>query len=120
MKLRIADCGLRIGTVLVLLASVAQAAPRLSVEQAAKIAADYLRERGLSDRHHISSLSIESGSVLSRSQFWLAQFTPSIKSENRNETGLRIEMDGSVVLMVTKSAKERARDVNRPSALDMR
>ncbi len=85
----------------------AQAAPELSFEQAAKIASDYLRDQGLSGKHHISSLALEPSTLMRKKFDWVAKWTPSVDHGDRKETGLQISMDGSVARIVDKKAKEK-------------
>jgi len=95
-------------------------APALTAEEAAKIAADYLRENGHARRHYVSALALERSSLRGPAVHWVAKWAPSIEAGDRRETGLQIAMDGSVKRLVTKTAREKARDVNRPSAQDLR
>jgi len=101
-------------------AFTAIAAPEVNVEEAAKIASDYLREKGHVPQYYIASLVLERDSLTRRSVHWYARWSRAIKAGDRLESGLQIAMDRTLTRVVAKTGKERARDVNRQSALDIR
>ena len=103
-----------------LFALPAQAAPEVGIEEAAKIASEYLRENGHAGQHYVSALTLERDSLTRHSVHWYARWSRAIKSGERQETGLQIAMDRSLTRVVTKSAKERAREINRQGAQDIR
>jgi hypothetical protein len=81
-------------------ASAADAPPALTIDQALKIAQDYLQQHGAAADHQIVGLTLEKATM--HSIYWYARWSPSIVAENtRKETGLRIEMDGSITRFVT-------------------
>jgi hypothetical protein len=80
-------------------AFAADKAPALPIDQALKIAQDYLQQHGAGD-HAIVGLTVEQATV--GKSYWYAHWTPGIETDgNRKQTGLRIEMDGSVTIFVT-------------------
>jgi hypothetical protein len=96
------------------------AGPAISLEQAAKIASDYLRENGYADQHHISSLALQQSSLTRSNLHWYARFTPSVKIEDRVTTGVQIDMGGNVTRVVAKTTRDRVRESNRSSSADLR
>ncbi|MDB6153484.1 MAG: hypothetical protein JWL90_1937 [Chthoniobacteraceae bacterium] len=85
---------------------VADAAPpTLPIEQAVKIASDYLREQGLAKQHSITSLVLEPSSMLRKEYHWIALWTPAVDLGNRREIGLQISMDGTAARVVNKPGK---------------
>ena len=103
-----------------LVAVGAHAAPQVSVEEAARIASDYLRENGYASEYYVVSLALQRDSLTRRSVHWYARWSRTIKTGDRVESGLEIAMDRTLTRVVAKSAKERARDENRQSAQDIR
>jgi hypothetical protein len=81
------------------------APPTLPIEQAVKIASDYLKEHGLSKQHAITSLVLEPSSMLRKEYHWIALWTPSVDLGNRREIGLQISMDGTAARVVNKAGK---------------
>ena len=104
------------------LASIAQAAepPRLSAEQALKIASGYLSEKGYAGAHYVSGLTLEATSLGARDFAWSVVWSPSVKLSDRLETGLRISMDGTLARIVSGSAQERARENSRQGSRNLR
>ncbi len=80
------------------------APPALPIDQALKLAQDYLSERGLADAHYIGSLSLESATLTGGEIFWLAKWVPSISADGKKESALRINMDGSLVRLTSGGA----------------
>lgn len=78
------------------LATAADPAPSLPIEQAVKLATTHLTERGLAGQHYIESLTLEDSSVTGGKRYWFARWMPSIKVDGKYESGLKIEMDGSL------------------------
>jgi len=78
--------------------ALAADAPTLPIDQALKIAQDYLAKHGAAD-HQVIGLTLEQASL--HSTYWYAHWSPAIEDGTRKQTGLRIEMDGSVTLFVT-------------------
>lgn len=98
--------------------------PRVAVDQAATLAQQHLKERGLQDRIFVSALVLESTTVTRGQKYWYARWSESvIGDEQKKEVGLRINMDGTVVRVVQSPAKKytdhRAR-ADRPSVLDLK
>ncbi len=103
-----------------LLVSQALAGPEMPIEQALKIATDYLREAGLAKEHTITSLALESGSLLKKDLRWVAQFSPAIDRGERKETGLQISPNGDVARIVSQTVRERTQDTSKRGARAMR
>jgi hypothetical protein len=100
------------------------AAPALSVEQAATLAQQHLKERGFGGSRYISSLALEKGSVTQGDRYWYARWSESVKlEEKQTELGIRINMDGTVVRVVegppAQPKNYRTRS-DRPSILDLK
>jgi hypothetical protein len=83
------------------LAPLHAAPPALGIEQALKLAADHLTERGLSAEHYIASLTLEDSTISGGERYWYARWEPLVKLDQKAETGLRINMDGSIVRLVS-------------------
>ena len=79
----------------------------VTADQAAKIAQEQLTSRGLAGKHYVSSLVLEKASFTSKTVHWVAKFTPSIPLGDRQELGVEIAMDGSIVRLVNKAAKAK-------------
>ena len=105
---------------LALVAFTAQAAP-LPIETALGLAQKDLKDRGLGGQVSIVSLSLESGTVVGGKTHWFARWSRSVDlGDQRRESGLQINMDGSVVRLVKAPAKPRQQDHARPSILDLK
>ena len=74
-------------------------APTLPIDQALKIAQDYLQKSGSAAGVQIVGLVYEKSTM--RSGYWWAKWSHAVEDGNRKETGLRIEMDGTVTRFVT-------------------
>ncbi|MGB8168469.1 MAG: hypothetical protein WCF18_13310 [Chthoniobacteraceae bacterium] len=70
--------------------------PAVPIEQALKLAMTHLADRGLAGQHYIGSLTLEDSTLTGGKRFWYARWEPSIRTENTKESGLRIDMDGSL------------------------
>lgn len=81
-------------------AFAADKAPSLPIDQALKVAQDYLQKSGNPAGVQIVGLTYEQASL--RSSYWYAKWSHSVDAaDNRKETGLRIDMDGTVTRFVT-------------------
>lgn len=81
-------------------ASAADKAPNLPIDQALKIAQDYLQKSGNPAGVQLVGLTYEQASL--RAGYWYAKWSHAIDAdEKRKETGLRIDMDGTVTRFVT-------------------
>ncbi|HSI11404.1 MAG TPA: hypothetical protein VK961_05145 [Chthoniobacter sp.] len=81
-------------------AFAADKAPNLPIDQALKIAQDYLQKSGNPSGVQIVGLTYEQASL--RSSFWYAKWSSSVDVDgSRKETGLRIDMDGTITRFVT-------------------
>lgn len=106
------------------LLSSALAVPFLSVDQAANVAQQHLKERGLAGDRYVTSLVLEKDSVARGERYWYARWSESVKLEERKkELGVRINMDGSLVRIIEGPAAQpknyRTRS-DRPSILDLK
>ena len=91
--------------VAVLVPQIASAAPALTIEQAAKIAQTQLKERGVSGQVYITSIVLSSG----RSPHWSVEWSSDITLESgRKESGLQIDMQGGVAVVVSGPANRDA------------
>lgn len=78
--------------------------PALSIDQALKLAQDYLQQRGGGGRY-IAGINLEAG-TLRANYYWYVRWSSSIPGEaKKSETGLRIDMDGSLTKLVTAPAE---------------
>ena len=85
-------------------ASLAGAAPTLSVEQAVKIAGDTLKERGLTGQVWITGVTLEPTSIAGKTFIWAVHWNAPIALEDgKRETGLEIQMDGTYARYVDKT-----------------
>jgi hypothetical protein len=90
--------------ILLALTVVVTAAPPLPVDQAAKIASDYLKENARTDTW-ITSITLEQTSMSSGKQIWSVKWNlPVALSDTKRETGLEISMDGSYARYTEKVA----------------
>jgi len=109
---------------LLLSASSVLAAPTLSVQQAAELAQQHLRERGLAGSRYITSLALEKEAGKRGEHYWYARWSEGVRIEQKQtELGLRINMDGSLVHVVEGPAappKHYRTRSNRPSILDLK
>ena len=78
--------------------------PKVAIDQALKLAMDHLAERGLTGKHYISSLTLESSTLLGGETYWFARWTPSIRLDAKTESGLCISMDGKLTRSVSGGA----------------
>jgi hypothetical protein len=75
--------------------------PAVPIEQALKLAMEHLAERGLADQHYIGSLTLEDSTLSGGQRYWYARWVPSIKVDQKSESGLRINMDGSLARLTS-------------------
>jgi hypothetical protein len=75
-------------------------APKLSADEALKIASAYLATHESGKNHFISALRLERASLLRKDLYWSVEWTPAIDLGNLWEMGLRISMDGTVKRLV--------------------
>jgi len=73
--------------------------PTLAIDQALKIAQDYLDQHGAASDHQIISLSLQAATI--HSVYWYAHWQPAIVDGQKKDLGLRINMDGSTAVMET-------------------
>jgi hypothetical protein len=96
---------LALGAALALLTASLHAAPpappQVPIDQALKLALDHLTERGLAAEHYIGSLTLEESTLSGGERYWYARWIPSIKLPDKSESGLRINMDGSLQRLVS-------------------
>ncbi len=119
--------GVCIFAIVAVAASAFAAPPALPIDQAAALAQGDLRERGLSGQLYVASIGLELESLGRRVPYWYARWSQSIAGEEKKrETGLRINMDGSLVRMVETPNASREALTNhrtrsdRPSILDLK
>ncbi|HEX8311562.1 MAG TPA: hypothetical protein VF614_09615 [Chthoniobacteraceae bacterium] len=98
------------------------AAPGIAVVEAAKIAHDSLKERGLTDQFHVAALVLEKSDVRGSSHYWSVRWSAAIPlSEEKRELGMQINMDGTVVRVVRGAANKNPEtgkfDPNGPTGL---
>ncbi|MEQ1859816.1 MAG: hypothetical protein ABMA13_07770 [Chthoniobacteraceae bacterium] len=92
-------------TLLLAFTSVALAAPQLPVDQAAKIATDYLKENDRSGTW-ITSITFDA-------KVWSVKWNAPVNlSDTKRETGLEIAMDGSIARYT-----EQVSNVNAPGVV---
>jgi hypothetical protein len=78
--------------------------PALPIDQAVKIAQDYLLQKGAGERY-VAGVSLEAG-TLRANYYWYVRWSSSIPGEGKkSETGLRIDMDGSLTKLVSGPAE---------------
>lgn len=89
-----------------------QAAPTLSIEQALKIGQDYLHQKGLADRF-VAGVTLEKATP--STSYWWVRWSASIREGKKTETGLRVDMDGSITRFVSGSVGSDASGVSGTS-----
>ena len=72
--------------------------PTLPIDQALKIAQDYLQQHGVADQIKITGLVVEQSSP--KVIYWYAKWSAPIETGKKKENGLRIDMDGSITRFV--------------------
>jgi hypothetical protein len=87
-------------------AAAVRAEPPLSVQQALKIAQDYLKSEGLGDKHFISAIVLEKNVAIGNSLVWYVQWSPEVREDGRSESGIRIGMDGKIAQYKASSARD--------------
>ncbi len=83
-------------------------APQLDVVRAAKIATDYLAHFG-QDRPYIDSLTLERAALLSGRRAWVARWSTPIFADGKKEVGLRINLDGTLRILVQENPSKTPR-----------
>jgi hypothetical protein len=106
------------------LVSSVLAGPSLGIDQAANLAQQHLKERGLTGQRYVASLALEKEAIARGEDYWYARWSESVKLEDRKkELGVRINMDGSLVRIIEGPAAQpkhyRTRS-DRPSILDLK
>ncbi len=113
---------------LVLLAAVclAQAAPRITIGEAASIAQNELKSRGLESQIYIVGIALQADGMANTEKYWNVRWSEAIAGEERKkEVGVKVKMDGSIVRLVESSEgvealrNHRTRS-DRPSVLDLK
>jgi hypothetical protein len=79
-------------------ALAASPAPTLPIDQALKIAQDYLQQHGATGQVQIVGLTIEHASA--SVTYWYAKWSAAIEDGKKKENGLRIDMDGTITRFV--------------------
>lgn len=74
-------------------------APGISIEQALKVAQDYLQKSGNAGSVQIVGLVYEKSSF--KEGYWWAKWSHAVADGDRKETGLRIDPDGKVTRFVS-------------------
>jgi hypothetical protein len=86
---------------------VAAAAPSVTAVDAAKIAQDHLKERGLAGQYHITSVALEAEDVRRSAYRWTVRWSdPITLTSEKKELGLEITMDGKIVRVVRGAANK--------------
>jgi hypothetical protein len=98
------------------------AAPGVNIVEAAKIAQDSLKERGITGDYHVAALVLEKSDVRGSSHYWSVRWSAAIPlSEEKRELGMQINMDGSIVRVVRGAANKNPEtgkfDPNGPTGL---
>jgi hypothetical protein len=83
-------------------ASAAGKTPAVTIDQALKAAEDYLQQHGAAADHQIISITLEAASL--GATYWYAHWSPAITDGGKRQLGLRVDMDGSVTLIVSGSS----------------
>jgi len=85
-----------------LTASAADKAVSLPIDQALKIAQDYLEQHGAAADHQIISITLEAAAL--GTTYWYAHWSPAISDGQKRQIGMRIDMDGTTTLFVHGSS----------------
>ena len=125
MKRTSPACGISaavlLGVGLTMIGTLSAAPPAVSIEQAVKLAQSNLQERGLEREIHIVGIALEPESMTHSKFHWLVRWSHSIPREDRKqETGLQINMDGTLVRLVKAPPTAQGRKPNQASILDLR
>lgn len=80
---------------------VSAAPPALGIDQAVKLAMDELKGRALDTEHYIGSVTLEDTQLNGGDRYWFVRWFPAVKADDKFETGLRINMDGSIARFVS-------------------
>ncbi len=84
------------------------AAPDVTLEQAVRIANEYLREHGQEQGRQLVSVTQEATSLTRSKLHWVVSWSPAFVADGRQQTGLQVEMDGTVARMVMQNPIEKA------------
>jgi hypothetical protein len=76
--------------------------PAVTAQDAAKIAGDYLRDRGLFDSVFVESITLEKAAMLSPERHWFVKWDVPIPVEGmeKKEFGLKVTMAGKATRLV--------------------
>jgi hypothetical protein len=92
----------RIAILLALATASAWAEPGLPIDKALKIANNYLKENGRKDTF-IKSITLDPTSLSKNQYVWAAMWgEPVLLDENKRESGIEIQMDGSIARYTEK------------------
>lgn len=86
---------------------VQAAPPALPIEKALRLAQDYLQEKGLAAAHHVGGITLEDSTIFGGEKFWFARWVPAIRIEQKSEAGVRVNMDGSLVRLVSGASNRQ-------------
>jgi hypothetical protein len=107
-------------------ACLAQAAPRITIAEAASIAQNELKSRGLESQIYVIGIALETDGMANAEKYWHVRWSDAIAGEERKkEVGVKVKMDGSIVRLVEGSEgvealrNHRTRS-DRPSVLDLK
>jgi hypothetical protein len=83
-------------------AAFAGAPPSVTAQDAARLADEYLKERGLLASTYIQSITIEQAALLKPDRHWLVKWDAPIAVEGmrKKEIGLKITFEGKVTRLV--------------------
>ncbi len=81
---------------------VQAAPPAVTAQKVAKMADDYLKERGLLNSVYIVSITMESTELFGGPKHWFVKWNKSLPVEDskQKEIGLKISFDGKLVRLV--------------------
>src|SRR5262249_51839102 len=106
-------------------ATLAQAVPQVTIDQAAALAQKDLKDRGLDSKIYVQSLHLDREAIVSKGLHWTAIWSEGIPGENRKkEVGMRINMDGTTVHLVegpgsAEALRNPMTRADRPSIVDL-
>lgn len=78
------------------------APPAVTAQKVAKMADDYLKERGLLNSVYIVSITLETTELFGKPQHWFVKWNKPLPVEDlkEKEIGLKISFDGKLVRLV--------------------
>jgi hypothetical protein len=101
--------------------TVCAAPPALSIHQAVDLARNSLHERGLEGDVYVVAATLEAENMTRSKSHWYVRWSRSIPREDRKqEIGLQINMDGSVIHLIKAPPHAQGRKPNQASILDLR